>query len=38
MDRFKRGVVVALAALAAALAGTAQGQPPEPGSRFAAAD
>ena len=38
MGRFHRGVVIALAAVAAALAGTAEGQPPEPGSRFAAED
>ncbi len=38
MDRFQRGVVVALAAVAAALTGVAHGQPPEPGSRFAAED
>ena len=37
MDRLQRGVV-ALAAVAAALTAVAQGQPPEPGSRFAAED
>ncbi len=38
MDRLKRTVVATLTALVAASTALAQGQPPEPGSRFAAED